>query len=83
LIWPTARKWPSICLEAGYSEHSEEYSDLLADADLLLEGTNGGVALVKVTPLRAGETAIKNPFLEVWGFDATKGKKVQRVRQMV
>jgi hypothetical protein len=82
-IWPTDRAWPSICLEVGYTE---DYPDLLADVDLLLEGTNGRVGqviVVKLTPLQAGETAIKEAFLEVWGFDAVKGKKKKHVQKMV
>jgi len=83
LLWPTDRKWPTITLEVGYTE---DYPDLLADADLLLEGTNGEIGLVilvKVTPLQGNETAIKEGFLEVWSFNDEKSKKTERVREMV
>ena len=58
MVWPTDRDWPSIALEVGYSE---DYADLLADANHLLEGSDGRIGLViivKLNPLKPGEDEI-------------------------
>ncbi|KAK9481638.1 hypothetical protein V1527DRAFT_479033 [Lipomyces starkeyi] len=50
-IYPRGRKWPTMALEAGYSE---SYDALIDDMDLLLQGTQrriGLVIVVKIEPL--------------------------------
>jgi len=68
-IYPRGRKWPSIALEAGYSESSEE---LIEDTKLLLEGSEGRIGLViivKVEPLKPNEREIQNGFIQVYKYD--------------
>ncbi|OXV09996.1 hypothetical protein Egran_02241, partial [Elaphomyces granulatus] len=46
-----SRLWPTLVLEVGYSQ---TYESLLADMDLLLEGSSGGIGkaiLIKLEPL--------------------------------
>jgi len=66
---------PTICLEVGYPE---PYQKLLQDADLLLEGSSGGIGgiiLIKLEPLASNASEITQGFLEVWKYDAVTGKK--------
>ena len=68
-VYPYNRVWPTIALEAGYSE---SYESLVEDATILLEGSKGGVGLViiiKIFPLKLGETTLQKGFVEVWCLD--------------
>jgi hypothetical protein len=74
---------PSIALEV---EYSEDYEDLLADVDLLLEGSEGQIGLVivvKLNPLKPGEDEISEGFLEGWSYDWSRDTKTKRIRRMV
>ena len=75
LLFPDSRQWPTICVEVGYTE---TYQKLLEDASLLLEGSSGRIGLViliKVTPLKRGETEITEAFVEVWKWTPQGRKK--------
>jgi hypothetical protein len=60
---------PSIVLDTGYTK---PYTDLVDDATLLLEGFQGRVGMViivKMQPLKEGETSLQYGFVEVWRID--------------
>jgi len=63
---PGDRSWPTIVFEVGYAEPVEDLKD---DVKLLLEGSGGKISkaiIIKVEPLREGETEIQNGFVEMW-----------------
>ncbi|RPA88726.1 hypothetical protein L873DRAFT_1849623 [Choiromyces venosus 120613-1] len=65
-IVPGYHFWPTVVFEFGYTE---SYDDLKADVKLLLEGSAGGIIkaiLIKLEPIRQGETNIQKWFVEVW-----------------
>ncbi|RPA97047.1 hypothetical protein L873DRAFT_1154967 [Choiromyces venosus 120613-1] len=65
-IVPACRVWPTVVLEFGYAE---PYEDLKADVKLLLEGSEGKITkaiIIKLQPLREGETQIQKGFVEMW-----------------
>ena len=77
-IVPGNRLRPTVVFEFGYAER---YEDLKNDVKLLLEGTQGGIIraiIIKIEPLRPGETTIQEGFVEVWGFANDKAKKAGR-----
>ena len=74
-IVPGDRLRPTVVFEFGYAER---YEDLKDDAKLLLEGTEGAiikVIIIKIEPLRPGETTIQKGFVEVWSFVNGRAKK--------
>ncbi|KAK9241694.1 hypothetical protein V1506DRAFT_549978 [Lipomyces tetrasporus] len=80
-IYPRGRKWPTMALEAGYSE---SYDALVDDTDLLLQGTQGRIGMVivvKIEPLAPGETEIQNGFLQVYEYDQNLNRSVRRGRR--
>jgi hypothetical protein len=65
--------WPTIALEAGYSE---SHDALIEDTKLLLEGSEGRIGLVivaKLEPLKPDETEIQNGFIQVYKYDQETG----------
>ena len=73
-IVPGDRLRPTVVFEFGYTER---YEDLKEDVKLLLEGTQGGiikVIIIKIGPLRPGETTIQEGFVEVWSFAKGRAK---------
>ncbi|KAK9368233.1 hypothetical protein V1509DRAFT_609751 [Lipomyces kononenkoae] len=80
-IYPRGRKWPTMALEAGYSE---SYDALVDDMDLLLQGTQGRIGVVivvKIEPLAPGETEIQNGFVQVYEYDQKLNRSVTRGRR--
>ncbi|KAK9261697.1 hypothetical protein V1519DRAFT_444808, partial [Lipomyces tetrasporus] len=80
-IYPRGRKWPTMALEAGYSER---YDALVGDTDLLLQGTQGRIGLVivvKIEPLAPGETEIQNGFVQVYEYDQKLNRSVRSGRR--
>jgi hypothetical protein len=76
-LYPRDRKWPTLALEAGYSE---PYDDLVEDSELLLKwskGRIGLVILVKIEPLKSSDTEIQNGFVEVHKFDKETERRVK------
>ena len=74
-IVPGNRLQPTVVFEFGYTER---YEDLRDDVRLLLEGTQGKiikVIIIKIEPLRPGETTIQKGFVEVWSFANGRAKK--------
>lgn len=78
-IFPGDRLWPTIVFEFGYAE---SYDNLQADVRLLLEGSEGKISraiIIKLEPLKAGETEIQDGLVEVWqykdGLAQIKGRK--------
>ena len=72
---PGNRLQPTVVFEFGYTER---YEDLKGDAKLLLKGTQGEiikVIIIKIEPLRPGETTIQEGFVEVWSFAKGRAKK--------
>jgi len=72
--YPRGRKWPTIALEAGYSE---SHNALIEDTKLLLEGSEGRIGLVivaKLQPLKSNETELQNGFVQVYSYDQETGK---------
>ena len=56
-------------LEVGYTK---SYNDLVDDATLLLEGAQGHIDMViilKMDPLKEGETSLQHAFVELWKID--------------
>ncbi|KAG0641784.1 hypothetical protein HOY80DRAFT_901934 [Tuber brumale] len=79
---PVKRYWPSLVFEFGYTE---PYDDLKEDVKLLLEGTGGKimkVIVIKLEPLREGETEIQNGFVEVWHLRDGVAKKDGRKKTL-
>lgn len=77
LYLPLRRRWPTIALEAGYSE---TYRAIKRDMKLLIEGSQGDIGcviLVKIQPLSATGQSIQEGFVEVWKFDQATKKAVQ------
>jgi len=75
--------WPTIALEAGYSER---FDALLEDTDLLLQGTKGRIGIVivvKLEPLKANETSIQNGFVQVYKYDRLTNGTVRYGDRMV
>ena len=75
---PGVSKRPSIVFEMGYTQ---PYTGLKEDAKLILEGTQGNITraiLIKLQPLRYGETQIRKGFVEVWHFDNGRAKRQGR-----
>ncbi|CRG88304.1 hypothetical protein PISL3812_05333 [Talaromyces islandicus] len=71
------RAMPTIALEVGYSE---SYEDLINDATLLLEGSQGRIGLVilvKVTPLTAALESIQSGFVETHIYDQVTQKRAK------
>lgn len=69
------RPWPTIALEMGYSE---THDALMNDADLLLEGTRGNIALainVKIEPLGPDSKQTQKGYVELHKFDAGTRKR--------
>ncbi|KAE8377015.1 hypothetical protein BDV26DRAFT_264496 [Aspergillus bertholletiae] len=68
IIVPGDGTWPSIALEVGYSE---TYDELIADADILLEGSQGKIHVVipvKLGTLQPNDTHLQTGFVELhWG----------------
>ena len=63
---PWGRDWPTIVFEIGYAE---PYNDLKDDVKLLLEGSAGNISkviIIKIEPLRQGETEVQSGFVEMW-----------------
>lgn len=61
--------WPTIVLEVGYIK---PYDDLVDDATLLLEGAQcqiDTVIILKMEPLKEGETSLQYAFVELWKID--------------
>src|SRR5438034_7834770 len=82
-IYPRGRKWPTIAIEAGYSE---SYEALIWDAKLLLEGSEGRIGLVivaKLEPLKSNETNIQNRFVQVYKYDQETGRMARYSGRMV
>ncbi|KAK9236372.1 hypothetical protein V1525DRAFT_407120 [Lipomyces kononenkoae] len=80
-IYPRGRKWPTMALEAGYSE---SYDALVDDMNLLLQGTQGRIGLVivvKIEPLAQGETDIYDGFVQVYEYDQKLNRSVTRGRR--
>lgn len=76
-VFLQGRKWPTIALEVGYSE---PYDELLEDADLLLEGSEGRIGIVivvKLQPLGSGDTAIGSGFVELHKFNESTQKRIR------
>jgi len=72
---PGERLWPTIVVEVGYAE---AYDDLKDDVKLLLEGSGGEISkaiIIKVEPLRAGETEVQRAFVEMWHLSEGRAKK--------
>ena len=66
--------WPTIALEAGYSE---SFDALKEDTKLLLEGSEGRIGLVivvKLERLKPGETEIQNGFVQVYKYNQETGR---------
>ena len=75
--------WPTMALEAGYSE---SYEALLEDTDLLLKGTEGSIGIVivvKLEPLKANETTIQNGFVQAFKYDRSTNGRVRYGGRMV
>jgi hypothetical protein len=73
----------TLALEIGYTE---SYDELQADADLLLEGSQGKirvVILVKVDPLGPNDTHWGAGFVEVHEYDPISGTRKKRGRRKV
>ena len=73
-IVPGNRLQPTVVFEFGYAERYE-------DVKLLLKGTQGGIIkaiIIKIEPLRPGETTIQKGFVEVWSFATGRAKKAGR-----
>jgi hypothetical protein len=66
------RRWLTICLEVGYSE---TYQELLNDADVLLEGSAGGIRLIKIEPLSPNTSETRQGFVEDWEYDESTGRE--------
>ncbi|KAK9326113.1 hypothetical protein V1517DRAFT_335351 [Lipomyces orientalis] len=80
-IYPHGKKWPTMALEAGYSE---SYEVLIDYTDLVLQGTQGRIGLVivvKIEPLAPGETEIQNGFVQVYEYDQMLNRSVKRGRR--
>ena len=61
--------------EIGYAE---PYDDLKDDVKLLLEGSRGKISkaiIIKIEPLREGETEVQRGFVEMWHLSAGRAKK--------
>ena len=74
-IVPGDRLRPTVVFEFGYTER---YEDLKDNAKLLLEGTQGKIIkaiIIKIEPLRPGETTIQKGFVELWSFVNGRTKK--------
>ena len=74
-IVPGNRLQPTVVFEFGYTER---YEDLKDNVKLLLEGTQGEIIkaiIIKIKPLRPGETTIQEGFVEVWSFVNGRAKK--------
>ena len=72
---PGERLWPTIVVEVGYAE---PYNDLKDDVKLLLEGSGGQISkaiIIKVEPLREGETEVQSAFVEMWHLSEGRAKK--------
>lgn len=70
--------FPTIAVEVGYTE---TMSDLMDDADLLLEGSEAEIAnviVIKMQPLRDNESEIQSAFVQVYQFDEQSGSKVRK-----
>jgi hypothetical protein len=83
VVYPKGRTWPSIALEVGYSQ---TYEELLEDASLLLEGSEGRIGLViliKIVPLKDNETALQSGFVEFHTYDQETHERVKWKRRMV
>lgn len=82
-LFVEGRVWPTIVLEAGYSE---SYEDLLEDATLLLEGSEGRIGfviLVKLEPLRDGDNQIRSGFVELHYYNSDSRTRAQYRRRLV
>lgn len=65
--------WPTIALEIGYTETYDEY---LADADFLLEGSEGMicvVVMVKVKPVSPEDIQCRSGFVKVHEYNLVSG----------
>jgi hypothetical protein len=74
-IAPGERYRPTIVFEFG---NTERYEDLKADVKILLEGSQGEITkaiIIKVEPLRQGETEISKGFVEEWHLVGGRAKK--------
>ena len=72
---PGDRYWPTIVFEVGYAE---PYDDLKDDVKLLLEGSEGRISkviIIKIEPLREGETEVQRGFVEMWYLSEGRAKK--------
>ena len=61
--------------EIGYTE---PYGNLKDDVKLLLEGSEGRISkviIIKIEPLREGETEVQRGFVEMWHLRKGRAKK--------
>ena len=61
--------------EIGYAE---PYDDLKDDVKLLLEGSGEMISkaiIIKIEPLREGETEVQRGFVEMWHLSEGRAKK--------
>ncbi|CRG92523.1 hypothetical protein PISL3812_09584 [Talaromyces islandicus] len=82
-LYPMGRPLPTIALEVGYSE---TYQDLVADATLLLEGSNGSIGLVILVKLQppppANQYDILQGFVELHIYDQEAKRRIQYQSRM-
>ncbi|PWW75102.1 hypothetical protein C7212DRAFT_326245, partial [Tuber magnatum] len=81
-IVPRGRFWPTLVFEFGYTE---PYEDLKADVKLSLEGSAGKISkiiIIKLDPLRDGETEIQKGFVEIWHLVDGQVKKHGRRKSL-
>ena len=74
-IFPWGRAWPTIVFEFGYTE---PYNHLKDDVKLLLEGGGGKISkaiIIKIEPLREGQTEVQSGFVEMWHLKNSKATR--------
>ena len=75
--------WPTIALKTVYNE---TYDELLTDAELLLEGSEGEICvdvIVKIEPVRPEDIQCRSGFVEVHEYNPVSGTCKKRGHQKV